>query len=151
MALIVRQYRLRCVCFNPTFPLPVTPSVAIRPSRPALRTLLIVSAVPVSSNRSSWVASSGNIFVNPNLSIARLRESFGGCRVRCVEYEDFMLSFWCSTAAGDHGSSRSHCSRCSFDIWLNGGRRRRYTWKRLIWGDMLDEAMVKNASEDLDF
>jgi hypothetical protein len=66
---------------DPTLPLPVTPKVASNPSLPSWIKLLTALIAPVSSKMSNCVASSLKIFVKLNLSTARLRESFGGCRV----------------------------------------------------------------------
>ena len=100
-----------------TFPEPVTPNVA---SRPSLPTVPARPSTPASNSctcaplkTSSCDASSSNTLVNSNFSIALLRKSFvGGLTVICV---GILLAL----------SSTSR-KRSSEDV-MWGGRKRRYT------------------------
>lgn len=71
-----------------TFPEPVTPSVASRPSRPspppAASTPSTSGMTPVPWKMSSCDAASSKTSVNANFSTARRRLSFGGFSVMCV-------------------------------------------------------------------
>jgi hypothetical protein len=70
-------------------------------------------------------ASSEKIFVKPNRSIARFRESFGGWSVMCVELAAVVESVvWLVGVEG--GSTISHESDAVFNVWFwMGGRSRR--------------------------
>ena len=70
-----------------TFPEPVTPNVASKPSLPSPITPSTKGITPVSLKISSCPASSSKTFVNANFSTARFRESLGG---RIVIWVDFL-------------------------------------------------------------
>jgi hypothetical protein len=114
-----------------TFPEPVTPRVANNPSLPSPpwgpRTPSTKGNTPVPWKMSSWVLGSSNTFVNANFSTALRRLSFGGLRVICVG------SLSCSASSTVKNRSGLAVEGKSWPA-AGGGRRRRYTSKRVDCG-----------------
>lgn len=136
----LEMHSLRCLlaCVDEgqklTFPEPVTPSVATTASVPSpprgANTPSAREAISVQWKTSSCEASSSNTLVKANFSIAR-RRSVGGFNVMC-DGCDFSLSSGTSMFKMRSGVEVAPAG---------GGRRRRYTSKRL-WDDGLGGASM---------
>ena len=90
-----------------TFPEPVTPNVASKPSLPSLITPSTRGTTPASRNRSICSASSSKTFVKANFSVARLRDSLGGFRVMWVGISSCASCTGDSTVSQRSGGGRS--------------------------------------------
>lgn len=112
-----------------TFPEPVTPSVAINPSRPWLslgaKTPRMIEETSTPSKTSNWVASSSKTRVKANFSTALRLESTGGARV-------IRLGIPCGSSSDGSSTVRNRSevdnsgnpSNVMVDVEADGFRRR---------------------------